>query len=96
MSAPVVKTVRVACTAEQAFRVWTERASLWWPRGHRPSRDPDSRIFFEGHAHPVIDNVDYYQWLFECMGIESPQLLGHSEGELRPLFYLPLTRASGA
>jgi GT2 family glycosyltransferase/Flp pilus assembly protein TadD/glycosyltransferase involved in cell wall biosynthesis len=49
-------------------------------------------IFFEGHAHPVIDTVDYYNWLFDCFKLK-PQFLGHSEGNLRPLFYLPLNKS---
>lgn len=46
-------------------------------------------IFFEGHAHPVIDTLDYYDWLFESLGLKY-SFLGHSEGTLRPLFFLPL------
>ena len=46
-------------------------------------------IFFEGHAHPKIDTVDYYDWLFESFGLKY-RFLGHSEGNLRPLFYIPM------
>ncbi len=51
-------------------------------------------IFFEGHAHPVIDSLDYYAWLFECFELKH-QFLGYSEGQLRPLFYLPLDASAG-
>ena len=34
MSAPLQLTFRVACPAEHAFRIWTERTSLWWPADH--------------------------------------------------------------
>lgn len=46
-------------------------------------------IFFEGHADPKIDSLEYYNWLFESFGLTA-QYLGNSEGELRPLFFIPL------
>jgi Glycosyl transferase family 2 len=49
-------------------------------------------IFFEGHAHPKIDTLEYYDWLFDSFGL-SHQFLGNSEGELRPLFFLDLAKA---
>ena len=45
-------------------------------------------VFFEGHAHPKIDTLEYYDWLFDSFGLRY-EFLGHSEGELRPLFFLP-------
>jgi len=45
-------------------------------------------IFFEGHAHPKIDTLEYYNWLFESFGLKY-NFLGNSEGRLRPLFFLP-------
>jgi GT2 family glycosyltransferase len=49
-------------------------------------------IFFEGHAHPKIDTLEYYDWLFDSFGL-AHQFLGNSEGELRPLFFLDLAKA---
>jgi len=46
-------------------------------------------IFFEGHASAKIDTPEYYSWLFESFKVRY-KFLGYSEGELRPLFYLPL------
>ena len=46
-------------------------------------------IFFEGHADPIIDTVNYYDWLFESFGL-SYHYIGNSEGSLRPLFFIPL------
>ncbi|MDY0301718.1 MAG: glycosyltransferase [Trichlorobacter sp.] len=48
-------------------------------------------IFFEGHADPVIDTVNYYDWLFETFGVRG-QFLGNSEDTLRPLFFIPCNR----
>lgn len=46
-------------------------------------------VFFEGHASAKIDTLEYYEWLFESFGVKG-KFLGHSEGELRPLFYIDL------
>jgi GT2 family glycosyltransferase/glycosyltransferase involved in cell wall biosynthesis len=46
-------------------------------------------LFFEGHAHQVIDSLDYYDWLFSSFKL-TYQFLGYSEGNLRPLFFIPL------
>jgi len=46
-------------------------------------------IFFEGHADPKIDSLEYYGWLFETFGLTA-RYLGNSEGSLRPLFFIPL------
>jgi hypothetical protein len=32
MLEPVVKTITVSCTAETAFRIFTQDFSLWWPK----------------------------------------------------------------
>lgn len=36
MNMPLFKEVRVACSPEHAFDVFTARIDLWWPAGHRP------------------------------------------------------------
>lgn len=41
------KTVVVRCDAETAFRTWTERINVWWPKGHSRSGDPDTTIVLE-------------------------------------------------
>ena len=35
----------VRAPVERAFAVWTERAGVWWPKGHTVSGDPDSVRF---------------------------------------------------
>jgi uncharacterized protein YndB with AHSA1/START domain len=44
---PLRLSVEVACSPEHAFATWTERTSLWWPRSHTTSGDPDARVIFE-------------------------------------------------
>lgn len=51
-------------------------------------------MFFEGHAHRVIDTIDYYDWLFESFGLEY-KFLGYSEDNIRPLFFLPMEGFEG-
>jgi uncharacterized protein YndB with AHSA1/START domain len=40
----------VACPPEHAFAVWTERTSLWWPKSHSVSADPDLTVTIEPRA----------------------------------------------
>jgi hypothetical protein len=35
------------CSAEHAFRTWTEKFSGWWPRGHTVSGSDDVEIVFQ-------------------------------------------------
>jgi uncharacterized protein YndB with AHSA1/START domain len=35
----------VAAPVDHAFRTWTTRAGIWWPRGHTVSGDPESVVF---------------------------------------------------
>ena len=35
----------VAAPVDRAFRTWTTRAGIWWPRGHTVSGDPESVVF---------------------------------------------------
>jgi uncharacterized protein YndB with AHSA1/START domain len=39
----------VACSAERAFALWTQRTVLWWPPGHTVSGAP-AEIVFEPFA----------------------------------------------
>lgn len=49
--------VRVSCDA--AFRVFTERTDLWWPRDHRPLKRPDSSLVLEaGVGGLLVDRAD--------------------------------------
>jgi hypothetical protein len=46
-------------------------------------------VFFEGHAHPKIDTIEYYEWLFDSLNVPYT-FLGYSEQQIRPLFYIDL------
>jgi len=43
------------------------------------------KIFFEGHADPKIDTLEYYDGLFKRFGLEY-EFKGYSEGWTRPFF----------
>jgi uncharacterized protein YndB with AHSA1/START domain len=42
--AHVRKSVRLACSPERAFALFTERAGEWWPADRRHTADPHSEI----------------------------------------------------
>jgi uncharacterized protein YndB with AHSA1/START domain len=41
------KSILLRCPPEEAFRLFTGRISEWWPKKHRPSKDPESELFLE-------------------------------------------------
>ena len=43
----ILKSVLLRLPPEEAFRLFTERISAWWPDSHRPSKDPASELFLE-------------------------------------------------
>jgi uncharacterized protein YndB with AHSA1/START domain len=47
---PLEIEFEVACSPAHAFDLWTARTSLWWPKGHSVSADPDLEITFEPGA----------------------------------------------
>ena len=46
--APLLKTVTVRASAEQAFKVFTEGFDTWWPRTHHIGSSPMKRAVIEG------------------------------------------------
>ena len=47
MIEPLRLAYDVACPAPHAWDVWTTKFSLWWPKGHTTSGDPDAAVTFE-------------------------------------------------
>jgi uncharacterized protein YndB with AHSA1/START domain len=47
---PIELTFGLACEPAHAFEVWTRRTSLWWPKGHSVSGDPQLEVVFEPRA----------------------------------------------
>jgi uncharacterized protein YndB with AHSA1/START domain len=44
---PITKQFTVECDRDAAFSLWTELTTLWWPKAHKMTRDPDAVVFFE-------------------------------------------------
>lgn len=44
---PIVVEFDVAASPAHAFEVWTSRPSMWWPRSHTITQDPDLTVVFE-------------------------------------------------
>lgn len=44
----ITRDVVVRVPPEAAFRAFTERIDLWWPRGHRRGGEPGDRLVLEG------------------------------------------------
>jgi hypothetical protein len=47
---PIVVEFEVMTSPQHAFDVWTSRPSMWWPRSHTVTQDPDLTVVFEGFA----------------------------------------------
>jgi uncharacterized protein YndB with AHSA1/START domain len=47
MIEPLEVEFTVECSPEHAFAIWAEKTSLWWPRGHSVSGDPELTVAFE-------------------------------------------------
>lgn len=41
----IQRSVRLACSPEKAFALFTERISDWWPKERRHTKDPNSQLF---------------------------------------------------
>lgn len=44
---PLHLSVEIQCSAAHAFDVWTSRLSMWWPKGHSASGDPETVVTLE-------------------------------------------------
>jgi len=47
---PIVVEFDVQASPGHAFEVWTAKPSMWWPRSHTVTQDPELTVVFEGHA----------------------------------------------
>ena len=47
MEPPLELAFTVACPPAHAFAVWTERTTLWWPKSHSVSADPELAVTIE-------------------------------------------------
>ena len=47
MNDPIQKSVRIECSVEHAFRVFTEKIHLWWPGPYRAASDEKASVELE-------------------------------------------------
>ena len=63
---PIVVEFDVAVSQSRAFEVWTEKQSMWWPRSHTITQDPDLRVVFEpfvgGRIFELGSNGAEHDW----------------------------------
>jgi uncharacterized protein YndB with AHSA1/START domain len=77
---PLVYSFELACSAEHAFRTWTERISTWWPASHTVSGEPDATVVLEpelgGRLLERTASGDEHVW-GEITEWEPPERLGY-------------------
>ena len=53
MTAPLLTSFDVACSAGHAFHVWTDRIGTWWPPDHTVTGQADLIVLDTRRAHLV-------------------------------------------
>ena len=86
---PLEVEFTVACRPARAFELWAQRTTMWWPKGHSVSADPELTVTFEPFAGGRIyertaDGVEH-DW-GEVIDWEPPR-------RLRYLWHLRFDRA---
>jgi len=63
---PIVVEFEVEASPEHAFEVWTSKPSLWWPRSHTVSQDPELTVVFEpfpgGRIYERSSDGSEHEW----------------------------------
>lgn len=58
MNSPLRISFEVACSDEQAFRLWTAEIGMWWPRDHSVSGDLTCDVVIEsGQGGRIYERV---------------------------------------
>jgi uncharacterized protein YndB with AHSA1/START domain len=74
----LVVEFEVRAPVSQAFRVWTERAGLWWPKGHTVSGNPESIVFEPGVGGRIVErghDGSEHEW-GEITAWDAPREIG--------------------
>ena len=73
MSDILVRAIVLDCPVTQAFEVFTQKVDLWWPRGHRKSRE--TTLHFTDDAL-IERGADGSAWTMgRITAIDPPRLL---------------------
>jgi uncharacterized protein YndB with AHSA1/START domain len=77
---PLRLAFTVGCPPEHAFAVWAQRTSLWWPKSHSVSADPNLTVTFEprpgGRIFERTPAGDEHDW-GEVLEWEPPHRLAY-------------------
>lgn len=77
---PLLIEFRVGCSPEHAFDTWCRRTSMWWPKRHSRSGDPNLEVTIEGRVGGRIyertASGDEHDW-GEITAWEPPHRLGY-------------------
>lgn len=80
MIEPLHLSYRIHCDPFDAFETWTERFSVWWPKSHSASGDPDSEFILEallgGRIYERTSDGSEIEW-GEVTIWEPPARLGY-------------------
>ena len=75
MSDLLVRSIDLACPLDHAFDVFTTRIDLWWPRGHRKTRDGRLRLEAVAGGALVDRAPDGSEWTIARVTAIDPPLL---------------------
>ena len=77
---PLQVDFQVRCSSDHAFATFTSRISLWWPRGHSFSGDPELEVVIEpgvgGRISERTSSGDEHDW-GEITAWDEPRSLSY-------------------
>lgn len=80
MIEPLEMDFTVRCSVAHAFTTFTSRTSMWWPKSHSFSGDPDLEVIFEprvgGRIYERIPGGDERDW-GEITAWDEPRRLSY-------------------
>jgi uncharacterized protein YndB with AHSA1/START domain len=59
MTEVLVRTITLACSVEHAFTVFTDGIDMWWPRGHRRTRDAALTLTADALVERAPDGTEW-------------------------------------
>ena len=65
MTAPLLISFDVDCSADHAFNVWTSKIGTWWPRDHTVSGDPEEIVLESGPGGRIYERTsagEQHEW----------------------------------
>ncbi|HSJ83096.1 MAG TPA: SRPBCC domain-containing protein [Acidimicrobiia bacterium] len=77
---PIIVEFEVDATPAHAFDVWISRPTMWWPRSHTVTQDPDLIVVFEpfegGRIYERGSDGSEHEW-GEILVWEPPSRVGY-------------------